>query len=197
MTWFYKILNLPHVPQDIIDQAYTQINVNLDQTTGDKPKIDWNKIKNNVIIVDGVKKINAPNMGYNLDDSIKEWVYKHITDIDVANVRISVTDTGNGKDTNGAHCDLSRNYSMIYLLENGGPNHKTVFYLEKDKPIMRNNGDRCNDYGLLTEIDSFQIPLRTWTIIKTRVLHGDINIPNPRISFQVGLNSLIGLGLDD
>ena len=84
MTWFYKILNLPHVPQDIIDQAYTQINVNLDQTTGDKPKIDWNKIKNNVIIVDGVKKINAPNMGYNLDDSIKEWVYKHITDIDLS-----------------------------------------------------------------------------------------------------------------
>jgi len=197
MTWLYKILDLPHVPQDIIQQAYKQIDVELDQTPSNKPKIDWDKIKNDVIIVDGIKKVNAPNMGYKLDDSIKSWAYTHITNKDVANVRISVTDTGNGKDTNGAHCDLSRNYSMIYLLESGGENHRTVFYQEKDKPLLRNNGDRCSDYSLLTEVDSVQIPLRTWTIIKTRVLHGVINIPNPRISFQVGLNSLGGLGLND
>jgi len=199
MTWFYKILqDLPHVPQHLIDRAYAQMDTKLEQMPQGKRQIDWNKITTDTIIVDGVKKINAPNLAYSLDDEMRDWVYANITDKSVVNIRIAKADTGkDGKDTNGAHCDLSRNYSLIYLLDGGGKDHKTVFYHERDKPLMRNNGDRCNDHSLLDIVESFQIPLRTWTVIQTRILHGVRNIPSPRISIQVGLNSVEGLRLVD
>lgn len=199
MNWFYKVLpNLPHVPDHLIDRAYAQMDTELEQMPQGERQIDWNKITTDTIIVDGVEKINAPNLAYSLDDEMRNWVHANITDKSVVNIRIAKADTGkDGKDTNGAHCDLSRNYSLIYLLDGGGPNHSTVFYHERGKPLMRNNGDRCNDHSLLDIVGVLQIPLRTWTVIQTRILHGVRNIPSPRISIQVGLNSVEGLGIGD
>ena len=197
-NWLYKILdNLPPVPQNLIDQAYFKINSDLEQMpTGSEQKIDWTKITTDKIIVDGVEKINAPNLAYGLDDDMRDWVHTNITDKDIANIRIAATDTTAEKDTNGAHCDLSRNYTLLYLLESGGPDHKTVFYQEHDKPLWRNNGDRCNDHSKLDIVDSLHVPLRRWTLITTRVLHGVRNIPTSRISIQVGLNSVESLGIE-
>jgi NAD(P)-dependent dehydrogenase (short-subunit alcohol dehydrogenase family) len=111
--------------------------------------------------------------------------------------RVSVSNSTPEKDTNGAHCDLSRNYTLLYLLDSGGEDHQTVFYQEQDKPIQRSNGERCPDHSRLTIIDSIKVPLRKWVLLNATILHGVINIPKPRISIQVGLNSVVGLGLVD
>jgi hypothetical protein len=196
--WLYKILDdLPHVPQELIDRAYAKINTELEQMPSNSDqKIDWTKITTDKIIVDGVEKTNAPNLAYGLDEDVRDWVHKNITDRDIANIRIAATNTTAENDTNGAHCDLSRNYTLLYLLESGGPDHRTVFYREHGQPLWRKNGDRCNDHSKLDIVDSLQVPLRRWTLITTRVLHGVRNIPTPRISIQVGLNSVESLGVE-
>jgi hypothetical protein len=199
MTLFYKIFeDFPHVPEELIARAYAKIGSELSTLPEDKPiRYHWDAIKQEIITVDGVEKVNAPNMGYNLDDETVEWVHKNIIDRDITNIRVSVSNSTPEKDTNGAHCDLSRNYTLLYLLDSGGEDHQTVFYQEQDKPIQRSNGERCPDHSRLTIIDSIKVPLRKWVLLNATILHGVINIPKPRISIQVGLNSVVGLGLVD
>jgi hypothetical protein len=199
MTLFYKIFDdFPHVPEEFISRAYDKIGGELSTLPQDKPiKYHWDTIKQEILTVDGVEKVNASNMGYNLDDEIVDWVHKNIINKDITNIRISISNSTPEKDTNGAHCDLSRNYTLIYLLDNGGEDHETLFYQEQDKPLVRNNGERCPDHSKLKIVERIKIPLRTWIVLNARILHGVINIPNPRISIQVGLNSVSGLNLDD
>jgi hypothetical protein len=193
-NWYYKILDhLPAVPQELIDKAYNSIDTQLDSM----PSGHWNKISTIKILVDGVEKTNAPMLAYSLNNEMQSWVHENITDRDITNVRISVSNSDETKDTNGAHCDLSRDYALIYLLENGGPNHKTVFYKERDKLLWRNKGERCDDYSLLEEIDSIAIPLKTWVLLTTTVLHGVVNIPKQRVAIQVGLTNCKSLGIND
>lgn len=199
MTFFYKVLHdLPSIPDKFVNDAYAKIGGELSTLPQDKAiRYHWNSIKQEKITVDGREKTNAPNVGYNLDNDMVEWVHKNIIDKDITNIRISVSDSTPEKDTNGAHCDLSRNYTLLYLLEDGGPDNLTVFYQEKDKPIQRNNGERCPDHSLLTIVNSIKVPLRTWTLLNATIMHGVINIPKPRISIQIGLNSIEGFNINE
>jgi hypothetical protein len=195
---YYKLLHeLPHIPQELIDLAYSSIDSEENfQHSPDKVQIDWKMTKNLKIKVNGKEKINRPALAWHVDEELKQWVYKNITDIDVDHVRISAIKADDEHDTCGAHVDRAREFALLYVIENGGLDNKTVFYQEKGQPIIREKAARCNDHDNLIELDSISIPLRTWCLLNVRVLHGVRNLNSKRVSIQIGLDSLQGLNLD-
>jgi hypothetical protein len=88
---------------------------------------------------------------------------------------------------------------MIYLLENGGPQHKTVWYREKTgAPVLQlvntaageypTENNLCADYSLLEEIGMVNLPLNTWILGNAKILHSVENIPGVRTAIQMGTN---------
>lgn len=129
---------------------------------------------------------NAFNNGWLLDDSCLDWVRQNISN-QAVDIRYNIT--GEGQNS-GPHCDRSRNYTMIYLLEPGGPDHETVFYRENGCDFIRELGYHVDDYKQLKRISSTKLLTNKWTLLNSRILHSVENIPNGRISFQINFNEI-------
>jgi hypothetical protein len=151
---------------------------------------NYNKVTERTFYYKGQLKYHAYNEGFQLDEESLVWARTNITpDVNY----ISISKTPLGRDVSGAHTDLTRHYTMIYNVQSGGADHRTVFYQETDQPLLRDFKTSCNDYDALTEVASIQIPDRCWTALNARVVHGVVNIPNSRISIQLSLNNLDGI----
>lgn len=90
------------------------------------------------------------------------------------------------------HVDFTRKFVAIYLLSTGGGEPCTVFYKEKAQPdLIRPGGYRVNDFRLLEEIGRVVIPLKTWIVLNSQILHSVTNIQGgSRRSIQVSLDSV-------
>ena len=137
------------------------------------------------------------SLAWHVDEELKRWAYENITDTDVVHVRISAIKADDDHDTCGAHVDRAREYALLYVTEDGGPDNKTMFYQEQGQPIIREKAARCNDHDKLIELDGISIPPRTWCLLNVRVMHGVRNLNSRRVSIQVGLDSLHGLKLEE
>ena len=191
--WLWKYPNLPSVPEHYEKEIYEDCQKELIDY------FDFNAVLNSKFIINGVETKTTSFLQYDTQEDFKSWVLKNIANSGIANIRAakSYTKPDDIRDTRGAHADCTRSYVLIYLLESGGENHRTVFYQEKDKPLIRENCYACHDHGLLTEVGSVKIPLRKWILLNSVVLHSVENIPNPRISIQVGLHNIDGvMGLE-
>jgi hypothetical protein len=111
----------------------------------------------------------------------KRTISTHATDL-----RYTFTTPEKTRDKLGPHCDRSRWYSLIYLLDSGGDNHYTAFYKEKNQNLLeRDFGYHVDNYTQLDEIYRLQIPLKRWVLLNTRILHSAENITGTRISYHV------------
>lgn len=196
MIWFYKILDYPQIPENLIQSALSHLySTELFQTPQNDLKINWDYTRKAIIHTDGVEKINAPTIGWDLNDEIKAWFNTNISS-NIANLRVSTTEPdGFLKDTQGAHRDMSRNYVLTYLLDTGGDNVKTCWYQEEDKPIIRDRGERCNDHRKLTLLEETIFPLRSWCLVNGTILHAVHNMTRPRKSIQAGFFELDDLNV--
>jgi len=190
--WLWKFPNLPSVPQELVDLAYESIN-----TWNHDPK-NTNYITNDqeTFLQDGQTKKSVAFVQFLVDEKIIDWVHENIV-VEGAhsNIRVarSTIDPHGGEKHKVAHTDLTRDFTLIYLLESGGPNHRTVFYQERGQPLVRERRTVVYDYSKLEELASVRIPLNRWIILQSQVLHAVENIPNHRISFQIGIHDLDGM----
>jgi hypothetical protein len=121
-----------------------------------------------------------------LPSNATAWAKENISST-VQDIRFTFTTPG--RDRIGPHIDRTRDYTLIYLLADGGRDHETVFYKKlNDTEIIRPRFDYENDYQQLTKIGSIKIPLHTWYLLNARVLHSVENIPNSRIAIQVSFS---------
>jgi hypothetical protein len=122
------------------------------------------------------------------DHELTNWAKENVTP-NTKDMRYSFT--APGKPRLGPHVDLTRKYTLIYLVESGGDAPKTVFYKEKDQEMLiRPLGYHVDDYNKLEEIISIVIPLKRWTIINSGILHSVENINQGRKSYQISLDNL-------
>jgi len=179
--WYYKFVDLPHIPQDIIDEAY----ISIEKWDTDKKFWWWPKSAKEVDIVNGLKKNSVGFIQFNVSNRVTDWFLENITEKGHNNIKIVSNTDGDHK---GAHTDKTRDYVLIYLLESGSKTPpKTIWYNEINQPSVRERKTRCNDYELLTEISSVTIPLRKWIVLNSRILHGIDQLTSKRISFHIGL----------
>jgi hypothetical protein len=181
----YRIVNnLPSVPQYFIDRALEKKkNLFLGNVEDNLP--NW--YKGRKLIIDGKEESTAYQETVNLEQEFTVWCQKNIHP-NGFDCQVSMTDHRNGRYW-GAHTDLTREFTIIYLLESGGPDAETVFYIEPGKPVRRTGFQEvCNDYSKLIVLERNKFPLQKWVIIDAMVLHGVENITDTRISFQISAN---------
>jgi hypothetical protein len=130
---------------------------------------------------------NAFTHAMYLDHRSLEWARTHVT---VLAKDIKLAFTRKGCTCTGPHVDQTRNFTLIYLLENGGDNHCTVWYREKNQQLIRNNGYHVDDYDLLQPIAHTKLVVHQWSLLNSKILHSVENISQGRLSIQIGLESL-------
>lgn len=124
---------------------------------------------------------------YYADQKIDQWVRNHIDcDIDFVGIRYQFGTTE--FDSQGAHTDATRDYALLYTIENA--NGTLKFWQQQDCPIEYDSVQLITDYDSLEEIGSFNIPNNQWYLVNGRVLHSVENITQTRITLQVNLKSL-------
>jgi hypothetical protein len=132
--------------------------------------------------------LNATNINYMLDQSCHDWCYQNIHP---STIDVRYSSTRPGLPRSGPHSDRTRNFTMIYLLRSGGPDHRTVFYQQNGNcPVVREPKVRVDNYDELTELASIQLPLHTWVMLNASVIHSVENISQGRDSIQINLESV-------
>lgn len=130
--------------------------------------------------------INSFNHGIFLDTSTEIWARENVN-ANFKDIRVSYTDVGRPRC--GCHIDRTRNYTLIYLMQSGGPDHMTVFYREHGSDdLIRPPAHRVDHYDQLQEIGRCKLPLNTWMLLNARILHSIENISLGRISIQMGFD---------
>jgi hypothetical protein len=197
MTWFYKFLDYPHIPDELVEQSLSQLySKELFQMPQNDMQINWNHARTVEIHTDGVVKKNAPTISWDLQGDIVNWFKTNISE-KFANLRVSTTEPdGFNKDTQAAHRDLSRNYTLMYIIDCGGDAVRTAWYVENGKPVIRERGERCDDHRKLELLAEVIIPERTWCLVNATILHAVHNFVRPRRAIQAGFFDLDGLTIE-
>lgn len=133
-------------------------------------------------------EISAYTFSYYYPENVMQWVKDNITE-DVKDLRYCFTIPN--RSSLGPHCDLTRSVALIYLLQSGGENHRTVFWKERNQnELIRPLGYHINDYSQIDEIASITLPVNTWMIINARLLHSVENIPLGRKAIHISLDEV-------
>ena len=182
----YKFLDLPHPPKELIDD----IDLDRDPALPQKEK----RMELGIFVHRHIK--NWQGHDYSAaanirtkNDAVKQWVLENInSDFVDAGVNYTVPVERPpelaGVST-GAHTDITRDYTLIYLLQTGGDNPPTVFWQEDGEELIRPPKTQGVDFSKLKFIDSVTIPLNTWCIIDSRILHSVENLTSNRVAIQV------------
>jgi hypothetical protein len=114
------------------------------------------------------------------------WAQQNITKY-AKDVRYTIS-TSNRKSV-GPHSDLTRSYTLIYVLEPGGNDTRTVFYQERSHNQLEHPlGVTINDYSLLDVIGNFKLPVNQWSLLNAQVIHSIEGLTGHRESVQIGLD---------
>ena len=170
---YYQILpNLPHPPEILLRES-----------------------ENSVIFSDlenYVKNVGRPLPNHAkkyprtaLLPQLETWLKENITDT-ASEYALSVSIVEKNVDTLLPHTDRMRNYTLMYLLNGGGDNHRTVFYKHKNPNLIIERKQNF-PYSDLVEVDSIVVPLRTWTLLNAQQIHSVENIPGMRLALQLSL----------
>lgn len=177
--FIHGILDAPDPPDWMLQKAECFDETAIMNNWGDS-------YTNRILIKNGKTYNNAFNRSNLLGEDELTWVKNNISHL-ALDVRISRTQPG--LERCGAHIDKTRNYTLVFLLDTGGPDHRTVFYKEKGvdelhRPLLYH----VDDYDNLVEIKSIQLQQFKWNLLNARVLHSIENITEGRKSIQVSFN---------
>ena len=186
-TWL-PMLHLPKVPDHFVEMALN--------ATKQKHIVNTNAYmyntgyQNRQLHKDGKAIPSRVQHGYPMSPEWEQWVRENIvSDFIETSARMSVGDS----DTHGIHADNPFKWKFYYMLDRGGDNAETVFYKEKNQPIIRQStadSITCvNDYSdpNVFEVERVQFPLHTWVLFNATVLHGVEKITGDRKNIAISI----------
>lgn len=185
---FGKVDAVPTPPANLIEKAFKLKKLALEGNfSSDTYRDTTHRPSLRTLYKDGKEFQNAFT-----NTVITEEYYKWATENIVPgfnDIRISITTIGNHM--NGPHIDITRGYTLLYLLDHGGEDHETCFYREQDSTEMfRPLGYCVDDYSKLEIVAKAKLQVNRWSVINASVLHSIENIPNGRLSIQLSFNKL-------
>lgn len=177
---------LASVDRDSVIQLANQLNLKLPEYSDKRGSAGNKDYADRVLVDDDQTYISGYTHPLFYLDRETSWAKEFISPT-AKDFRFSFTDPR--KQRIGPHVDLTRHYTMMYLLEPGGDDHCTIFWQENSvTELERSPGYHVDNYTKLTEILKVQIPTNQWVILNARVLHSIHNISLGRKSFQVSLD---------
>jgi len=187
-TTYYQILSqLPKIPWELLTQSLKQLDHN---EFVHSIQYDLRKEWQGLISYQrqGSTGLAKKLTKATVSSELTSWIHNNI--IQESQSIAFCKSLNDSPDSNNviAHTDRKRPFTLIYLLESGGENHATVFYRLKDTTITIEPNMNFSDYDQLEEVDRVSIPLHTWTLLNAQQPHSIENIPNTRLSIQIGLS---------
>lgn len=187
----YQILDhLPRIPEDLLQRSLDQLDFD-----------DFNRaLKNNYLrpqyrglikyIKNGQEYVAKRILKAPVIPELEQWITDNITwnYLKIEWGKTMEDDTSWG-DCHPPHTDRNRNYTLVYNVWPGGPDHYTAYYLPKDRSIKVDYCMCFDNYDELDEIARFQAPLHTWTLLNAQMIHSIECVPDTRLSIQVGMSS--------
>ena len=189
-TWM-PLPDLPKVPDRFIQRGLeliedgTGVDQNISLKMLDNSHYDRRLIKN------GQEMPTRKQVNYNIGAEWDSWVREHIfPTFEETGIRFS---SGSATHT-GPHVDNPGKIRFFYLIDRGGEDTETVFYLEPGKtPIFdMDNWNQAKPYTYnnideLIVLDRARFPLNTWVLFNGYILHGVENVTAPRIFLSVSI----------
>lgn len=190
MKHFRVLSNLPQLPEDLEKLSQQTLDDSLvndpviTHVSAERLARESSQLK---LQIDGRTVMATRSQRIDLPVAVVDWIKANIAD-DFVNIGVSITKATSSY--HGAHTDFTRAFTLLYLLEDSGPEAETVFYQEAGHPVIRPKmlGLRITDYSTLTEIESVVIPTRTWVILNADVIHGVRNITKDRRAIHIGFD---------
>jgi hypothetical protein len=181
MTDYFKLLpELPRVPSFILDKIDITERPKRSVLKLDADMANWQDdyewILPTTHNINGRKKF---------DDESIEWFANNVSpNFNKANAGWQFTER-----TFPIHCDVTRDYVLLYVIERGGDNADLAFYEDPGLGLRNARGVEFPDVSNLTELMRIPgPPLHTWYMIDTQVLHGVENQSSPRITLQLSFD---------
>lgn len=189
-TWL-PLPHLPQVPQKFIDEIKSRAY------PAPSPEEDILHVleltsphyKKRVVTKDGVAQASRTTEGYELSEEWTDWVKENITD-NFVRTHVSLSIPYDGKTTlHGAHVDHCNTLKLFYLIDRGGDNAETTFYVKPGHPMIWDITTRehiwFTNIDDLVEIDRAQFPLNSWILLNGYVIHGVENVTGDRLNINI------------
>jgi hypothetical protein len=181
----YRILDqLPPLPEDLYQHAMAVSKQGIDQTVNTS-----NKAYTSRTLKKGTEHFPSTySSRTELGEEFERWIHDNIvsswTECSVSRTSASLSHC------HGPHTDKTRNFLLMYLMESGGDNCRTVWYQEKSQPFYRPGKQwlAVHDFDSLEEKESVCLPVNKWAILNTNYLHGVENIERDRVAVHIGLD---------
>ena len=188
MNYYRQLCDLPKIPAKFINDLLVVFQQAHSDDTSKHPVPEYESRKIINLHPDS-DIVSARSKRYDTADDFKLWVSDHVA-ASWTECSASITKSGPGG-IHGAHTDWSRHWALIYVIQSGGQECQTVWYKEKDQPVIRSDlGCFVNDYSLLQTLDHVIMHENAWYVIDTKCLHGVENIEHDRLTVQIGLQHL-------
>ena len=180
---------LPTVPQHFVDRAI-QLAKQGGENLCAKDYTQSGYLSRDIKLTDGTVTKTRHVESYAMGDDWEQWVRENIiSEFLETGVRSSI---GFNAAVHGAHVDAPTKWKFFYLLEEGGDNVITTFYLESgDTAVRQSTPDNLvfsSDYSNLIPIEPVHIPVGKWIFFDTRVMHGVENMIGDRTMLVVSVN---------
>lgn len=181
---------LPTVPEHFVTRAKQLVR----QTSYDNLcKNDYTQpgyLDRDLVLADGSTTKSRHVESVAMGDDWEKWVRENIISQFIeTGVRTSV---GDGISVHGPHADAPIKWKFFYLIEEGGDNVLTSFYLEQGHLAVRNSSPdnivSPRNYSDIMAIDTVRIPVNRWVFFDTRVIHAVENIITNRTMLVVSVH---------
>jgi hypothetical protein len=181
---------LPQVPEELYADF---LNIDLDTTPVEKD-MNYTSVSNTfrqrIIKKDGKEYPTRTQRQFNLGTKANQWVFDTLFDEPSNDWFVSFgISFSRGAPIHGPHSD-PRRWALFYLVDRGGEDAHTSFWLENGNTVEREGNVTVNDYSRLTLIDRFQWPLKQWVLFNPRIIHSVEHLESTRKSLQITCNFL-------
>ena len=181
MSRFVKHLDLPDLPRNLWPNLDHMINNQVTPLWTNRPR---------TCTRDGETVGHSHYSRFDISPELKHWVDTNITQ-DYVNIGLSYMW---GEPINLPHTDHTRDVTMLYLFDTGGPAVETKFWQRRGFPIHHENTDKEYNYNPqqpttyddLDHLFTVVLDPGQWYILDARCIHSVEGMTGSRISLQLG-----------
>jgi hypothetical protein len=198
MTFTYAYLDLPPLPDSVVAAAWAALATN--QGNHEVKVNNWLNLPGyaeyeyrDFTLRDGSKVKTIKSHRYSISEEFDAWVRKYF-DQDPAPCGVAVYDDHSS--FFAPHVDISRDYTIMYILDTGGNQVETSWYQQHGYPLIRPDlksvfdSDRITkNFDTLKEIDRVCFPAQQWVCINSAILHAVENVDSTRVAIQISRNT--------
>jgi len=185
---------LPGVPQHFVDRV---LSMGRSEQLGEENIMPGGRHPSYLdrdVTINGVTQKSKITAKYALGQEWEQWVRDNITDryFDTG-ARITIF---NDRATTGPHVDRPGKLRLFYLVDPGGPNVETVWYIRPGESVLFDTDAWFSKHGYtysdnnvdeLIELDRKKLPLNQWVVFNGYIRHGVLNQQGCRMFLDIAL----------